>query len=127
MGTAVRPIPNGRVTSPLALRTTSVRRFERCHRRLRKCPLRLSYLRHVTSQGSPLSRFRRAVSGTSTTNALAAAAELGSLDLDDALRLVLLLSEDREKTPAVGDDRPSRELQLLEEPAALVVREPHRL
>jgi hypothetical protein len=53
----------------------------------------------VTSQGSPLSRFRRAVSGTSATNALAAAAELGRLDLDDALRLVLLLSEDREKTP----------------------------
>src|SRR5262245_37552339 len=37
-------------------------------------------------------RFRRAVAGTSATNALAAA-ELGSLDLDDALRLVLLLSE----------------------------------
>jgi hypothetical protein len=53
----------------------------------------------VTSQGSPRSRFRRAVSGTSATNALAAAAELGSLDLDDALRLVLLLSEDREKAP----------------------------
>ena len=53
----------------------------------------------MTSQGSPLSRFRRAVAGTSQTNALAAAAELGTLDLDDALRLVLLLSEDREKTP----------------------------
>ena len=53
----------------------------------------------MTSQGSPLSRFRRAVAGTSATNALAAAAELGTLDLDDALRLVLLLGEDREKTP----------------------------
>ena len=48
----------------------------------------------MTSQGSPLTRFRRAVTGTSATNALAAAAELGSLDLDDALRLVMLLSED---------------------------------
>ena len=53
----------------------------------------------MTSQGSPLSRFRRALAGTSATNALVAAAELGTLDLDDALRLVLLLSEDREKTP----------------------------
>jgi hypothetical protein len=51
----------------------------------------------VTSQGSPLSRFQRAVAGTSATNAPAAAAELGTLDLADALRLVLLLSEDREK------------------------------
>jgi hypothetical protein len=51
----------------------------------------------MTLQSSPLSRFRRAVSGTSATNALAAAAELGTLDLDDALRLVLLLNEDREK------------------------------
>src|SRR5262245_63176210 len=49
----------------------------------------------MTSQGSPLTRFRRAVAGTSATNALAAA----KLDLDDALRLVLLLSEDREKAP----------------------------
>jgi hypothetical protein len=40
----------------------------------------------MTSQGSPLSCFRRAVSGTGVTNALAAAAELGSLDLADALR-----------------------------------------
>jgi hypothetical protein len=53
----------------------------------------------LPSQGSPLTRFRRAVSGTSATNALAAAAELGSLDLDDALQLVLLLSEDPEKAP----------------------------
>jgi hypothetical protein len=53
----------------------------------------------MTSQGSPLSRFRRAVAGTSATNALAAAAELGTLDLHDALRLVVLLAEDREKAP----------------------------
>jgi hypothetical protein len=53
----------------------------------------------VTSQGSPLSRFRRALAGTSATNALAAAAELGALDLADALRLVLLLGEDRERAP----------------------------
>src|SRR5262245_17014981 len=53
----------------------------------------------MTSQGSPLSRFRRALAGTSATNSLAAAAELGTLDLADALRLVLLLSGDREKAP----------------------------
>jgi hypothetical protein len=53
----------------------------------------------VTSEGSPLARFGRAFSGTSATNGAGAAAELGSLDLHDALRLVLLLSQDREKTP----------------------------
>jgi hypothetical protein len=43
------------------------------------------------AHGSPLPRFRRAIEHGSLIQAEAAARELGRLDLDDALRLVLLL------------------------------------
>ena len=44
----------------------------------------------VTAQGSPLTRFRRAVERKSLLNAELAAREMGQLDLEDALSLVLL-------------------------------------
>jgi hypothetical protein len=53
----------------------------------------------MTSQGSPLSRFQHAVAGSSAINAIAAAAELGSLDLGQALALVCLLAEHRRTAP----------------------------
>ena len=48
----------------------------------------------VTSQGSAHTRFRRAVASGSPTLALAAAAELPRLGLEDALALVLVLTAD---------------------------------
>ena len=48
----------------------------------------------MTSQGSPYARFKRAIAAQSATNAWAAAFELPRLDLDDALRLVLVLRGD---------------------------------
>jgi hypothetical protein len=48
----------------------------------------------VTYQGSALARFRRAVVSGNATVALAAAAELPRLGLEDALALVLVLTAD---------------------------------
>ena len=48
----------------------------------------------LTSQGSPYARFKRSLAAGSATNAWAAAFELPRLDLDDALRLVLILRGD---------------------------------
>jgi hypothetical protein len=48
----------------------------------------------VTSHGSALARFRRAVASGNATVALAVAAELPRLDLADALALVLVLTAD---------------------------------
>jgi hypothetical protein len=47
----------------------------------------------VTSQGSPYGRFRRALDTGNATIALAAATELRSVSLTDALELCLLLCE----------------------------------
>ena len=47
----------------------------------------------MTSQGSPYGRFRRALETGNATIALAAAAELRSVSLTDALELCLLLCE----------------------------------
>jgi hypothetical protein len=44
----------------------------------------------VTAQGSPLTRFRRAVERKSLLNAELAAREMGQVNLEDALSLVLL-------------------------------------
>jgi len=44
----------------------------------------------VTAQGSPLTRFRRAVERKSLLNAELAAREMGQLNLEDALSLVFL-------------------------------------
>jgi hypothetical protein len=44
----------------------------------------------VTAQGSPRTRFRRAVERRSIINAELAAREMGSLSLEDALALVVL-------------------------------------
>jgi hypothetical protein len=49
----------------------------------------------VISQGSPLTRFRRALDSGSPTLALAAAHELPYIDLANALALVLVLRPDR--------------------------------
>jgi hypothetical protein len=46
----------------------------------------------VTSQGSPYSRFRRALDHGNTLQALSAAAELKHVALSDALEIVLLLA-----------------------------------
>jgi hypothetical protein len=46
----------------------------------------------VTAQGSPLSRFRRAVDHGNLFEAEASARELGRLDLADALELVRLIA-----------------------------------
>jgi hypothetical protein len=43
----------------------------------------------VTSEGRPYSRFRRALSGTSILVIRSAAAELGSIDLEDGLAICL--------------------------------------
>jgi hypothetical protein len=53
----------------------------------------------VTSQGSALARFRRAVASGNPSLALAAAAELPRLGLEDALALVLVL-EDEARHPS---------------------------
>ena len=47
----------------------------------------------VTSQGSPYSRFRRALDGGNATIALAAAADLEHVGLADALELLLLIHD----------------------------------
>ena len=47
----------------------------------------------MTSQGSPYARFRRALDSGNATIALAAAAEVGSLGLTEALELCLLLCD----------------------------------
>jgi hypothetical protein len=49
------------------------------------------------AHGSPLPRFRRAVEHGSLIQAEAAARELGRLDLDDALRLVLLFRREGDR------------------------------
>ena len=51
----------------------------------------------VTSQGSPYSRFRRALASGSSTIAWAAAAELETVTLADALALCLLVVPDRDR------------------------------
>jgi hypothetical protein len=48
----------------------------------------------VTSQGSPLTRFRRALAAGDGAGAYAAATELRHVELADALLLTLLLSDD---------------------------------
>jgi hypothetical protein len=48
-------------------------------------------MRGVTSQGSPLTRYRRAVRSGNPTLVLAAAAEMQTVALDDALQLCLVL------------------------------------
>jgi hypothetical protein len=48
----------------------------------------------VSSPGSPLTVFRRAIRSGSSRNALLAATSLGRLDLGDALALCLLLRDD---------------------------------
>src|SRR5688572_8557238 len=48
----------------------------------------------MTSQGSALGRLRRALASGNATLALAAAAELPRVPLEDALALVLLLRDD---------------------------------
>jgi hypothetical protein len=50
----------------------------------------------VTADGSPLSRFRRAIDHGSVLLAVAAARELGRLDLSDALALVELMAAKRD-------------------------------
>jgi hypothetical protein len=47
----------------------------------------------VTSQGTAYGRFRRAIDARQVSGALAAAAELPKLTLEDALELCLLLAE----------------------------------
>ena len=49
----------------------------------------------MTSQGSPYARLRRALASGNATIALAAAAELPRVPLDDALALLVLLREDQ--------------------------------
>jgi hypothetical protein len=49
----------------------------------------------MTSQGSPLTRFRRALDSGNPTLALGAAHEMPYLDLANALALVLVLRTDR--------------------------------
>jgi HEAT repeat protein len=51
----------------------------------------------VTSQGSAYARFRRALTSRNPTLAWAAAAELGRVDLADALALCLLVAGDPHK------------------------------
>jgi hypothetical protein len=53
-------------------------------------------LRAVTSQGSPHARFRRALLTKNLTIIDAAAAELGWLDLGDALRVLRVMAEKRD-------------------------------
>jgi hypothetical protein len=53
----------------------------------------------VTSDGRPYSQFQRALRTGNPEIALAAARELRSLDLADALSLVLLLRSDAERYP----------------------------
>jgi hypothetical protein len=48
----------------------------------------------VTSQGSPYTRFRRALARRHTLGALSAAAELPHVSRTDALELLLLLADD---------------------------------
>jgi hypothetical protein len=50
----------------------------------------------VTSQGSAHARFRRALLTKNLTIIDAAAAELGRLDLDDALRVLMVMAEKRD-------------------------------
>jgi hypothetical protein len=50
----------------------------------------------VTSEGSPHTRFRRAIEHGAVLNAEAAARELGRLDLSDALALVELYAAKRD-------------------------------
>jgi hypothetical protein len=50
----------------------------------------------VTADGSPLTRYRRAIQHGSVMNAEAAARELGRLDLGDALSLVELYAVKRD-------------------------------
>jgi hypothetical protein len=87
----------------------------------------------VTAQGSPASRFRRAVERRSLLNAELAARELGQLNLDDALSLVLLYAAaddprfDRAATRWIArfcvEGRPSlSELQAAVSALALVRR-----
>ncbi len=47
----------------------------------------------MTAQGSPLTRFRRAIEHGSVLNATAAARELGWLGLGDALSLVVVMAQ----------------------------------
>lgn len=54
-------------------------------------------MRSMSANSSPLPRFRRAIEVGSVLQAEAAARELGSLDLDDALRLLLLLHRERDE------------------------------
>ena len=50
----------------------------------------------VTRQGSAHARFRRALLTKNLTIIDAAAAELGRLDLDDALRVLVVMAEKRD-------------------------------
>ena len=54
----------------------------------------------MTSQGSPYARFKRALTANSPATAWAAAFELPRIELDDALRLVLVLRGDAKYDPA---------------------------
>lgn len=54
-------------------------------------------MRSVGSATSPLPRFRAAIERGSLIQAEAAARELGGLELDDALRLLLLLHRERDE------------------------------
>ena len=64
----------------------------------------------VTAQGTPLTRFRRAVERKSLLNAELAAREMGQLNLEEALSLVLLYAAaDDPRFDLSGDtlDRPA--------------------
>jgi hypothetical protein len=87
----------------------------------------------VTAQGSPATRFRRAIERNSLLNAELAAREMGQLGLDDALSLVLLYAAaddprfDRAATRWIGrlcvEGRPSlSELQAAVSALALLNR-----
>ncbi len=83
-------MPEGGAPPSKASASQVLVRFQADARSLVTDEVQRENIRSVTAQGSALTRFRRAVERKSLFNAELAAREMGRLDLEDALSLVLL-------------------------------------